>query len=139
VKEKSLYGTIESFLTKKGYLVFQDFPIGRWNPKRVDLIGVRITSEEIVSVEVKTRNLRRAVEQASYRLFFSDFVYLAFPHHYAVHVARTYSRLLRNYGFGLMGVDGSVKIFLLPSRSTVLSEGFKTHIINLIYEKLGRM
>jgi len=135
MKEKNLYGTIESYLTEKGYLVFQDFPIGRWNPKRVDIIGIKTTSEEIVSVEVKMKKLRRTIEQASYRLLFSDFVYLAFPYRYASYVAKTHSNLLKNYGFGLMGIDGGVKIFLTPLRSTMISEDFKTYLINLIYEK----
>lgn len=139
MKEKVLYGIIESHLKKKGYSVFQDFPTGRWNSKRVDLIGVKTISKEIVSVEVKIRNFRRTVEQACYRLFFSDFVYLAFPYQYANHVVQAYRSVFKKYGFGLMSVDRDVEVLIPPIRSTLLNEDFKNYIIDLIQSKLGRI
>ena len=77
MKEESLYDIIERYLKEKGYMVLRDFRVGRWSPKRVDLIGVRQDSsgKELISVEVKLRRFRQIIEQAVYRLFFSDFVY----------------------------------------------------------------
>lgn len=135
MKEDLFYPIIERHLERMGYLVFQNFPIGRWNAKRVDVIGIQSTSKEIISVEVKTKNFQRAKEQASHRLLFSDFVYLAFPYSYAKYVAHTYHADFEEYGFGLLGINHNVEIFIPSKRSTLLNKDFKRYVLNLIQSR----
>jgi hypothetical protein len=124
-------------MRQEGYTVLREFPVGRWFPKRVDLIGVKPDLNQLVSVEVKLRNFRQLLDQAYYRLLFSDYVYMAFPMRYARHVARAYKSILERYGFGLMAVDGNIEILVAPQRSTVLSENYKGYVMNSI--ESGRM
>jgi hypothetical protein len=124
-------------MRQEGYKVLREFPVGRWFPKRVDLIGVKPDLNQLVSVEVKLRNFSQLLDQAYDRLFFSDYVYMAFPMRYARHVARAYKSILERYGFGLMAVDGNIEILVAPQRSTVLNENYKGYVMNSI--ESGRM
>jgi hypothetical protein len=112
--------------------VLREFPVGRWFPKRVDLIGVKPDLNQLVSVEVKLRNFSQILDQAYDRLFFSDYVYMAFPMRYARHVARAYKSILERYGFGLMAVDGNIEILAPPQKSTILNESYKRYVMKLI-------
>jgi hypothetical protein len=132
MQESSLYAVIESYLRQEGYKVLREFPVGRWFPKRVDLIGVKPDLNQLVSVEVKLRNFSQILDQAYDRLFFSDYVYVAFPTHYATHVAKAYKSILERYGFGLMAVSGNIEILVPPQKSTILNENYKRYVMNLI-------
>jgi hypothetical protein len=132
MQESSLYVVIESYMRREGYTVLREFPVGRWFPKRVDLIGVKPDLNQLVSVEVKLRNFSQILDQAYDRLFFSDYVYMAFPMRYARHVARAYKSILERYGFGLMAVDGNIEILVPPQKSTILIEDYKRYVMNLI-------
>jgi len=141
MKEESLYDIIERYLKEKGYMVLRDFRVGRWSPKRVDLIGVRQDSsgKELISVEVKLRRFRQIIEQAVYRLFFSDFVYIAFPRSYARHVAQVHYNILEKYGLGLLSVDRSVEILISPVRSKILNRDYKNYIIRLVQNEIKKV
>jgi hypothetical protein len=132
MQESSLYAVIESYMRQQGYTVLREFPVGRWFPKRVDLIGVKPDLNQLVSVEVKLRNFSQILDQAYDRLFFSDYVYMAFPTHYARHVARAYKSILERYGFGLMAVGGNIEILAPPQKSAILNESYKRYVMKLI-------
>jgi hypothetical protein len=132
MQESSLYAVIESYMRQEGYKVLREFPVGRWFPKRVDLIGVKPDLNQLVSVEVKLRNFSQLLDQAYDRLFFSDYVYMAFPMRYARHVARAYKSILERYGFGLMAVGGNIEILVSPQKSAILIEDYKRYVMNLI-------
>ena len=134
--ESSLYTAIESHMKQNGYVVLQEFPVGKWSPKRVDLIGIKPGLNELVCIEVKLKNFCRVLDQAYYRLFFSDYVYIAFPHKYAMYVAERYEETFRKYGLGLMAVKERVEILITPQKSAILNEDYKRYLIKLLYQKL---
>lgn len=135
-RESLLYGIIDSYLKQKGYVTLREFPVGKWPPRRVDLIGIKIRSNQLICVEVKLKNFRRVLEQAYYRLLFSDFVYIAFPYLYAIYVNRVYRDILKEHGLGLMAVDGNARVLISPQRSEILEEDYKKYVINSIKEKI---
>ncbi len=134
MQERLLYDIIEPYLKQKGYIVLREFPVGKWSPKRVDLLGVK--SNELICVEVKLRNFRRVLKQAFYRLLFSDYVCVAFPYLYAMHVNRTYRDTLEEHGLGLMAVDGDVRVLTPPKRSEILEDDYKSYVLNLVKVKV---
>lgn len=132
--ERILYPPIISYLEECGYTTFREVPVGRWFPKRVDVIGVNSDLTRIVSVEVKVKDFRRALNQTLFRLYFSDYVYAAFPKQYAEYVLRKYEESLEKEGIGLLAVDHSVEVLLPPRVSKLVIKSLKEHVLKVLRE-----
>jgi len=92
------------------YERFVQVPLGR---KKLDLLCVNRTDDsETVAVELKVRDWRRALWQASIDLQLAQRAYIAVWHEYA-HRAEKNADLLKRYGVGLISVapDSAAIVF----------------------------
>lgn len=138
IKEQGLYPLVVKFLQQNGYDVLVGvYPIFA-SRIEVDVLGYNIEKNEIVSVEVKTGYFKRALSQASLRLWFSDYVYLAFPVKYAYHIHRRKRRLLEELGLGLLAIDGSAKELLAARKSPKTLPWLKAEVFRKVEPYIRR-
>ncbi len=134
-REYRLYPPISRFLRNRGWRVRTEVSPTPRSLRRFDVVGVKLRSKDVLVVEAKLKDYRRALDQASNRLFVADLVYVAFPAPYAGGVMGNHLDELGEVGIGLLGVDGRVRELLPAARSAVVSPERKTELVDAV---LGR-
>jgi len=118
MKERDYYPIVESFFKSRGYYTLVEwlaFPISKVTP---DILAVDPNFSEIITVEVKLNNFKKAFWQGYTYLAFSDYVYLAFPRHYAHFAIKKYATIIKKYGLGIIALMPKVKILMTPTPSS---------------------
>ncbi len=77
VKEKRMRSIVSNYFKSKGYNCIFEVPI---LDRKVDIIAFR--ENELISVELKVQDWKRALEQALTCKIWSDYVYIAFWHEF---------------------------------------------------------
>jgi hypothetical protein len=133
-------------LFNNDYFVEQEIPIGS---KRIDVVcakpKLQIVSgsphfNEIIAVEVKIKEWRRAVRQALVYQLSAKKVYVAMPHKYA---SKVQYRVLEKYGVGLISINnGNAQIEKEARNSHYIIRSYQkaleNAIINKLFSKEGR-
>jgi len=112
--EHILYPLVADYLSCNGFKVSTEVIYHCRKPYEIDVVGVR--DGQVLSVEVKLRCFRKALQQAMKRLRHSDYVYLGFPMRYASFVIGEYRRAINKFGFGIIAIDEERAYELLPPR-----------------------
>lgn len=112
--EKDLVLPLTQYFCKKGYKIALEVPIYR---NRIDMVAYNKFS--IIAVELKINNWKRALKQATYYQFGSDFTYVAMPLYESY---RAYWNKFRfeKKGVGIIAInikDGSIRELLKPKQS----------------------
>jgi hypothetical protein len=97
------------------YVRFEQVPFGR---KSIDLVCLNRSGPHTTTVELKIRNWRQALWQASVNMQIANESYIAIWAGF-VHRAEKHCDLLTAYGVGLIAVSASSAEILLPSRDPV--------------------
>src|SRR6266567_5423238 len=116
-RESELGNPVGRLFTQDSYNVGYEVPFGL---KRIDLFFWRRKGcPEIVAVELKLRDWRRAVWQAVHNRQVATVSYIALP----VRTIRAVdARILRSLGLGLIGVESNeATVFLRPKQSQVFN------------------
>ncbi len=127
-RESELGDPVERLFTQDSYSVCYEVPFGL---KRIDLFFWRRKGcPEIVAVELKLKDWRRAVWQAVHNRQIATVSYIALP----VRSIRTVdARILRCLGLGLIGVErNDATIFLQAKRSQVFNAMMADRILRHI-------
>lgn len=121
--------------------VVSEVPFGE---KKIDLVFVSpnilnyppAVPEEIdvVSVELKWKDWRRALKQASVNQLCSDRAYVAMPE---ANFPKDRSPFLK-FGVGLIAVNGSARVMMESSFRKYTDPRFKNDLIEVIVKKLDR-
>ncbi len=112
--EHILYPLVADYLSRNGFKVSTEVIYRGRKPYEIDIVGVR--DGQVLSVEVKLRCFRKALQQAMKRLRHSDYVYLGFPMRYASFVIGEYRKAINKFGFGIIAIDEERAYELLPPR-----------------------
>ncbi len=97
------------------YHHFEQVPLGR---KSIDLVCLTRSRPFTTTIELKIRDWRRALWQASLNVQVADHSYIAIWHSF-VHRAEKHSDLLLSYGVGLISVSPSSAKVLLTTNDPV--------------------
>ncbi len=135
MREAELYPSVSEFLLNRGYISKINVLYGKYSPLQVDVIGYKKKKNEVRSVEVKLNKFGRAFEQGLMRMYFSDYVDLAFPEKYAYYVIESYGDQLDEYGIGLLSINGTIKQLKKPKKSKFLKHNIKKTIIEIMLEE----
>lgn len=127
-REDELRDPVEGLFPEKEYIVKREVPFGL---KRVDLIfKSKSNGRDIIAVELKLRNWKRAVWQAVHNRQIATRSYIAVPEGSAPHVDRA---MLRSLGVGLIVTDMKRARILLPAhQSRYVNEKFAREISSLV-------
>ena len=94
--ELELIKPVSDYLKNKGYQVFHEIKIGFC---RADLVGFK--NDEVVAVELKLSDWKKAIKQAKNYQLGADYVYLAFPLDKSFNVLRKAEYILKKEKIGL--------------------------------------
>ena len=104
-----------SLFPESNYLHFEQVSLGR---KRIDIVCLTRSLPFTTTIELKIRDWRQALWQASVNMQVADESYIAIWASF-VHRAEKHCDLLTAYGVGLIAVTTSSAEILLPSRDPV--------------------
>lgn len=122
INESIVKQKVITHLESKRFQVFDEVPILE---KRIDLVGYDPRRNVIVAIEAKVANWRKALEQAlAYRLV-AEQVYVAMWHE---NIHRVDIDLFKDFGIGIMEVDGTVRTLLLPTNSRIIHNSLRKRI-----------
>jgi len=115
LREKELYPKI-SELFQDNYLIFFEYRIPDSSKREIDVlcVGKQKRDPELIAIETKIKNWRKALNQAFTRLFYVDKSYIAIPEKYADKVD---TKILEIDGIGFISVDGSAEILIDAKKS----------------------
>lgn len=104
IAEEELCDVMEDDLRQKQLLFYKEVPL---ISKRIDYLCVDQNERELIAIEMKVKNWKRALQQAlTYRLGV-DKVYIALWHEY---VHRVDMNVLDDYGIGILEVNCRVEV-----------------------------
>ena len=123
MRESDLREPVHRFLEKKGFEVLDE---RRLFSRKIDIVARKRAN--VITVELKLRNWRGAMEQARLNLRVSDYSYVALQEPLARFDNRLFSEAIQN-GIGLLSVDGSASETLHPHRSTVIQRRLRRNFL----------
>ena len=112
VLENDLYPPLVKYFLKKDYSIEVEIPIHR---NRIDLIAFN-NNNHLIAVELKLKDWKRALRQATYYQLGVDVSYIAMPFYQALKVYRRTGQL-EEKGVGLFGIlldRGEVRELIKP-------------------------
>ncbi len=133
--EHMLYPLVADYLSLNGFKVTTEVIYHCRKPYEIDVVGIR--EGQVLSVEVKLRSFRKALQQAMKRLRHSDYVYLGFPMRYASFVCGEYRKAINKFGFGILAIDEDRAYELLPPRhSRQLNTSLKKRFLKDVRQQI---
>lgn len=94
---------------------------------RIDFVGIK-RSYDVISIEAKIRNWRRALVQAQTYMLCSDKAYVALPERIACN-ALEHQEMFYRRGVGLMSIGESTQILLEARRSAIVVHDLRKHLL----------
>ncbi len=126
VFEKEIYPQIESYLRKEGFDYFKEV---QFLTRHIDVIG--INRKKIIAIEVKIKDWKRALQQVLTCRLCAHEVYVAMWHEFAHRVP---VELFKNYGIGLMSVDGTVNVVTKAKKSLIIHDSMLKNLLTMLKE-----
>jgi len=99
-REIELFKPVSDYFISQGYTIRREVRIGYC---RADLIACK--QNEVIAVELKLRDRKKAIVQALNYQIGADYVYLAFPLQHSLTVLRKAEHQLKKQGIGLLVVN----------------------------------
>jgi len=112
VKEEELRKPVHDYFEKKEYVVFDEIALFTRN---IDVIAKR--RNEIVSVELKLRDWKKAINQACLNQRVSNYSFVALPEPVWDRIDRRIYAVSFEQGIGLLSVDGVTRQIMRPRHS----------------------
>jgi hypothetical protein len=126
IREIDIVRRVNEYLKEKGYICRNEVSVLE---RRIDVVGVK--NKKIVTIEVKVRNWKKALQQAIIYKLCSHYVYVAFWCRYLPKDLSYFEK----YGIGVMSVDNSVKIIKCSKRSRLIHKSLLMHVIKQVRVK----
>ena len=112
VRELQVVAAVSRYLQSAGYATAEEFPLlGRV----ADIFGVREDGSELVAIECKERDWRRALRQAERYRAAADSVFIAMPAHA---VTDNVTQAAATVGIGILGVTGHSQVHVLAGSAS---------------------
>ncbi len=127
-REDELRGPVEGLFPEIEYVVKREVPFGL---KRIDLVfKSKSNGQDIIAVELKLRNWKRAVWQAVHNRQIATYSYIALPEATAPPVDIS---ILNSLGVGLIVTDMKKARVLLPAqRSKYVNERLAKEVSSIV-------
>lgn len=134
-KESRMYPKI-SKLFEKDYYIFYNYIIPDDSRREIDLVCLeKCKCSEVVAVEVKVKDWKRALRQSFKRLFYVDRCYIALS---ASYVERIDLDMIGKYGIGLISVDGKAEIIMKARKSDKVISWRREMLLNDLTARINR-
>ena len=127
-REDELRSPVERLFPANEFVVKYEVPFGL---KRIDLVfKSRSDEQDIIAVELKLRNWKRAIWQAVHNRQIASYSYIALPEATAFPVDRV---MLNTFGLGLIVTDMKKARILIPAqRSKYINERLAKEVSSIV-------
>lgn len=112
MREDELRRPVSDYFRKKEYAVFDEV---RLFSRGIDIVAKR--RSEVVAVELKLRDWKKAINQACLNQRVSDYSFIALPEPMWNRIDRKIYAVSFVQGIGLLSVDGVARQVMRPERS----------------------
>lgn len=129
VLETEVTEPVIAYLQEKNFKTFTEVPILK---NRIDIVGVKPSSDEILAVEAKVRKWRKAIQQALVYRLCCHKVYVALWHKH-LHAVRI--KVFVERGIGVLSVDGDVEVVQEPKLSGCIHDSLIGKLENYLKSK----
>ncbi|MCJ7760098.1 hypothetical protein MUP59_03025 [Candidatus Bathyarchaeota archaeon] len=127
--ECELREPVHQFFSIRNYSVHDEVRLFQRN---IDIVAER--RNKVVAVELKTRDWKRAVQQACLNLRVSDYSYVALPESMWSRVSPQVHYQAYDHGLGLLSVDGEAKQIMRPQQSERIQPSLRTLFLKRLRE-----
>ena len=135
MRERDMYDPIRNTGPFARQKFAYEIRIADWSHSRRTIDLVTVNKNKTVAIEVKTRNWRKAVQQAYANLYVANYSYVALWHKAADRVDRA---LCKELGIGILRVDdSSCKLDMRAKTSQLVVKQRHKYVLNE-YERDGR-
>jgi hypothetical protein len=111
-REKEMHKPIHEYFTERQYSVFDE---ARLFSRKIDVVAKR--RNQVVTVELKLHDWKRAISQAYLNQRVSDYSFVALPEPLWNRIDRRIYSMSVAYGIGLLSVDGVARQIMRAERS----------------------
>jgi hypothetical protein len=111
-KEKEMQKPIREYFTERQYSVFDE---ARLFSRKIDVVAKR--RNQVVTVELKLHDWKRAISQAYLNQRVSDYSFVALPEPLWNRIDRKIYSVSVAYGIGLLSVDGVARQIMRAEHS----------------------
>jgi len=122
IRESQIVKTLEKDFQSRGFSTFLEVP---FLSRRIDLVAVSKETGDLLLVEAKVSNWKKALEQASIYLLGGEFVFIAIADDF---VHRVDQDKVQGLGIGLLSVNNRVSIQIEAQRSRYQSAYYASWI-----------
>lgn len=123
VKEKEIVPKVKKFFGKRGYKTYREVRIKR---RRMDLVCLE--GNELVAIEVKVKNWKRALQQAVVYRLCADKVWVSIWHKNVHNIEKG---LFDKYGIGVLNIKKEgIRVVKKPKKVKIVDEYVQKQIIN---------
>jgi hypothetical protein len=112
LKEEDLRKPVHEYFKERKYTVFDETKLFS---RGIDIVAKR--RSEVIAVELKLHDWKKAMGQACLNLRVSDYSFIALPEPMWNRIDRRIYYMSFNYGIGLLSVDGVARQIMRPERS----------------------
>ncbi len=131
VREHEMTAAVDSFFKNRDFSVYREVHL---KTKRIDYLCVSRDSKEIVAVELKVRDWKKAFHQAIGCTLFADRVFVALWHEY---ITRVNQDPFERYGIGLLKVSNSVEVLKEAEKRSAIQPSLRRLIESYIFDGRG--
>jgi len=111
-KEEEMHKPVREYFAEKHYSVFEE---ARLFSRKIDVVARR--HNQVVTVELKLHDWKRAMSQAYLNQRVSDYSFVALPEPLWNRIDRKIYSMSVAYGIGLLSVDGVARQIMRAERS----------------------
>ncbi|MBD3189088.1 MAG: hypothetical protein GF308_00505 [Candidatus Heimdallarchaeota archaeon] len=126
VAEKDLYPIIIDHFIQKGFKCYLEV---KYYSRKIDIIATK--GKIIFAIEAKIANWQKALQQALTCKICANKVYIAMWHNF---IHRIPLNKVKQYGIGLLEIDGNVKEIIKPKKSKL----FYKPVSEEVLQRAGR-
>lgn len=129
LKESELREPVHNMFRKGHYSIYNEV---RLFSRQIDIVAKK--KSKLITVELKLRNWRRAIDQACLNMRVSNYSYIALPESVLCRIDRRMFLDAYTNGIGLISVDGDANVIMKPERSKKIQPYLRRNFLKFIRE-----
>lgn len=133
LQEDDLRQPVHQLFESRGYIVSDEVSLFS---RKIDVVAKK--RNDVITVELKLRNWREALDQARLNLRVSNYSYVALQEPLSRFDSRLFIETIQS-GIGLLSVNGTASEIVCPKRSNVIQSNLRRNFLRHLRSELGSM
>ena len=131
IRENTLSNRVEKYFRNKKFRTCKEVPL---LSNSIDMVAYKSDFSQIIAIEVKVKDWRRALQQATLYKLCANQVYIALWQKF---LHRVNFEDLKELGIGVISVDGYARRIVEPKNSRIIHSSLMRNVKNYIAIRRG--